>query len=62
MSASNRTSTADELSRLFASSLDMLCIAGLDGYFKGVNPAWEKALGYTEPELLSRSHIDGIAN
>jgi hypothetical protein len=32
------------------------------GYFKGVNPAWDKVLGYTEPKLLSRSHIDGIAN
>jgi PAS domain-containing protein len=35
---------------------------GFDSYFKGVNPAWEKVLGYTEPELVSRPYIDGIAN
>lgn len=39
----------------------MLFIAGFDGYLKGVNPAWEKVLGYTEPELLLRPYIDGIA-
>ena len=48
MSSANRTSTEAELSRLFALSLDMLCIAGFDGNFKGVNPAWEKVLGYTD--------------
>jgi PAS domain S-box-containing protein len=41
-------------------SLDLICIAGMDGYFKYLNPAWEKTLGYTRKELLSRPFHDFI--
>ncbi|MDZ4804101.1 MAG: response regulator [Candidatus Eisenbacteria bacterium] len=48
-----RMRSMDELEQLFELSLDMLCIADLDGYFKRLNPAWEKVLGFTPGELMA---------
>lgn len=41
-------------------SQDLICIASVDGYFKYVNPAWERTLGYSRDELLSRPFMDFI--
>ena len=46
--------------RHFNLSLDLLCIAGIDGYFKQVNPSWTRILGWSESELLSRPVVDLI--
>ncbi len=48
------------LQRLFVLSLDLLCIAGTDGYFKEVNPAFQQVLGYAREELLSRSFLEFV--
>ncbi len=49
-----------DLERLFELSLDLLCIAGLDGYFHHVNPAFTRALGYSSEDLLSKSFLEFV--
>jgi PAS domain S-box-containing protein len=46
--------------RFFATSIDMLCFLDFNGYFKRVNPAWERALGFTRKELMSRKFIEFV--
>lgn len=53
--------------RLFQLSNDLICIAGADGYFRQINPAFENLLGWDEKFLLKTSffeltHPDDLEN
>ena len=47
-----------ESAEYFELAHDLLCTASLDGRFTRVNPAWERTLGYSEEELLSRPYVE----
>ena len=52
------TALDTEGAELLDLALDLICVAGLDGYFKRVNKAWTDALGYTKEELFTQPWIN----
>jgi PAS domain S-box-containing protein len=49
-----------ESSRFWELSNELLGTAGFDGYFKRVNPAWERTLGWTAEEICSRPFVEFV--
>jgi len=49
-----------QLIRFFDLSVDLFCVAGLDGYFRRVNENFHRVLGYSESELLARRFVDFV--
>ncbi len=50
----------EELDRLYSLSLDMLCVVGTDGYFRRVNPAFTRTLGFSAEDMLARPLVDFV--
>ncbi|RMF48861.1 MAG: PAS domain S-box protein [Chloroflexota bacterium] len=51
----------EETARIYENSADLIGVAGLsDGYFKRLNPAWTRTLGWTFEELTSRPYIEFV--
>lgn len=51
---------AKENYRLFNTEVNLNAIAGFDGYFKKLSPAWEQLLGWTSLELKAKPFIEFI--
>lgn len=49
-----------ELDGYFNSSLDLLCIADIEGHFVRLNPLWESVLGYPIDELQGKVFLDYV--
>ena len=55
-----RKQVEEERDRILNLSSDLICVADMDGYWKYLNPAWEKTMGYTIEETLARPFMDLI--
>lgn len=52
--------TGDLEERFFTLAIDLLCCLDFSGYFKRLNPAWERTLGWTRSELMSRPFLEFV--
>ena len=55
-----RKQIQEEHDRFFALSNDLLAIADLFYYFRQVNPAFERVLGYSSAEFLGQSYLEFV--
>ncbi|MFC5008228.1 PAS domain S-box protein [Dactylosporangium cerinum] len=55
-----RQQAREEFDRIFMLSRALICTVGFDGYFKQVNPAFERTLGYSTAELLARPFLEFV--
>ncbi len=50
----------DLTERFFDLSIDLLCCLGFDGYFRRLSPSWERVLGFSREELMSKPFIEFV--
>ncbi|MFA5100524.1 MAG: PAS domain S-box protein [Candidatus Omnitrophota bacterium] len=55
-----RKQAEEDRDRLFNLSIDMMAVAGFDGYFKQVNPSWQRVLGWTKAEITSKPWLEFV--
>jgi PAS domain S-box-containing protein len=58
--AADRLEAETKRNRFFTLALDMLAIAGFDGTFRQLNPAWQRTLGFTDAELSARPLLEFV--
>jgi len=46
--------------RFFEINIDLLCQLDFNGFFKRLNPAWERTLGWSRAELMARPFIEFV--
>src|SRR5579883_3479148 len=44
----------------FEMTLDHLCVAGFDGYWKRLSPSWSRTLGWTPEEMMAVPLIEFV--
>ncbi|MES2730790.1 MAG: PAS domain S-box protein [Bacteroidota bacterium] len=44
----------------FEMAIDMVCVAGFDGYFKQLNTVWEEVLGFSHQELMAQPFLSFV--
>ncbi|MBB4638107.1 PAS domain S-box protein [Longimicrobium terrae] len=52
--------TVHELDGFFSVSIDMFCFLDYNGYFRRLNPAWERTLGFTPAEMMAKPFIEFV--
>lgn len=52
--------TPEDMRALFELSREMLAVAGFDGFFQVVSPAWTGTFGHTRAELCAVPYIDFV--
>ena len=55
-----RRKLEEERDRILNLSMEMICVATMEGMFTYVNPAWTSILGYTQEELCAQPFIELI--
>lgn len=55
-----REAHLQDLEAFFAMSTDLFCFLDFTGHFRHLNPAWERILGFTTEELMSRPFIEFV--
>ena len=58
--ASDRQRVEERFRRFFELSADLVCIAGIDGYFRTLNASWTRVLGYSREELLAKPFVEFV--